>query len=69
MQAMANMTPEERGQQMMQQFGGAQMNRVMRDRVMNSTPEQRAARRGPGGPGGPGGGAGGGPGGRGGGPR
>jgi hypothetical protein len=58
MQAMANMTPE----QLMQQFaqrGGAQMDKMNRDRLLNSTPEQRAARRPPGGPGGGPGGPGG----------
>jgi hypothetical protein len=60
MQAMANMTPEERMQQFAQRGGGAGMDKMNRDRIMNSTPEQRAARRGgpgggPGGPGGPGG--------------
>ncbi len=62
---MQNMTPE----QMRDRFTGqnaAAMNKMMRDRVMNSTPEQRAQqgqRRGggPGGGRGPGGGAGGGP--------
>jgi hypothetical protein len=55
MQAMANMTPEERMQQFAQRGGGPGMDKMNRDRIMNSTPEQRAARRGPGGPGGPGG--------------
>ena len=52
MQAMANMTPEERMQQFAQRGGGAQMDRMNRDRLLNSTPEQRAARRPPNGPGG-----------------
>ena len=49
MQAMANMTPEQRTQQFTQR-GGQQMDRMNRDRLLNSTPEQRAARRGPVGP-------------------
>ena len=62
MQAMANMTPEERMQQFAQRGGGPGMDKMNRDRIMNSTPEQRAARRGPGGgPGGPGPGGFGGP--------
>jgi hypothetical protein len=70
MRDMQNATPE----QMRERFTGqnsAAMNQMMRDRVMNSTPEQRAQmgqRRG-GGPGGPGGGRGPGGGGPGGGPR
>ena len=55
MRTMANMTPEERMQQFAQRGGGPGMDRMNRDRLMNSTPEQRAARRGPGGPGGSGG--------------
>ena len=67
-----NMTPEERTARMAQQGGGgggggrggmnaAGMDKMMRERVLNSTPEQRARMGGPGGGrrgggGGPGGG-------------
>ena len=43
MQEMANMTDEQRRNRFMQLNGGAgQMDKMMRDRIMNSTPEQRA---------------------------
>lgn len=44
MQAMANLTPEQRREQMAQRFGAnGQFDRNNRQRVLNSTPEQRAA--------------------------
>lgn len=59
MQEMANMTEEQRRERMAQMFGaGRSMNQMNRDRILNSTPEQRAemnkrfGQRGPGGPGG-----------------
>jgi hypothetical protein len=61
MQEMQNMTPEERAQRF-SQMGGGNMEKMNRDRILNSTPEQRARMRPPGGfggPGGPGGGGGG----------
>jgi flagellar biosynthesis GTPase FlhF len=43
MQALANLTPEQRREQMAQMFGAnRQMDRNVRQRVLNSTPEQRA---------------------------
>jgi hypothetical protein len=64
MQEMANMTDEQRRDRMMQ-MGGRNMSQMNRERLMNSTPEQRAQMsrrmRGPGGPGDPGGGGPGGP--------
>src|SRR6185369_7357285 len=60
MQEMQNMTPEERAARF-SQMGGANMERMNRDRILNTTPEQRARMRPPGGGfGGPGGGGGGG---------
>jgi hypothetical protein len=70
MREMQNATPEQMRDRFTSQNSAA-INQMMRDRVMNSTPEQRAQmgqRRG-GGPGGPGGGRGPGGGGPGGGPR
>lgn len=63
MEEMANLSPEERRARFQQMMGGQNIDRMMRDRLMNSTPEQRAQMdqrmrqmRGPGGgPGGPGG--------------
>ncbi len=64
---MQNMTPDQQREAMMRQMGGANISRMNRDRVMNSTPEQRAQMTqrmrqafeqvgsGGGGPGGPGG--------------
>ncbi len=55
---MANMTPEQRRDRMMN-MNGADMARMQRDRILNSTPEQRAqmsqrmSQRRAGGPGGP----------------
>ena len=66
MEDMANLTPEQRRDRFQQMMGGQNIDRMMKDRLMNSTPEQRAQMdqrmrqmRGPGGPGG--GGPGGGP--------
>ena len=59
MQEMRDMTPEQRAQRFSQMggpMGGPRMDKMMRDRVLTSTPEQRARMMGPGGPGrGPGG--------------
>ncbi len=60
MQELANMTDEERRNRMMQMGGGARaIDQMNRNRILNSTPEQRAEMnrrmgqmRGPGGPGG-----------------
>jgi hypothetical protein len=43
MEALANLAPEQRREQMAQMFGAnRQMDRNNRQRVLNSTPEQRA---------------------------
>ncbi|HUR21732.1 MAG TPA: hypothetical protein VMZ90_13030, partial [Vicinamibacterales bacterium] len=43
MEEMANLTPEQRRDRMMQMGGGpANMNRMMQERLLNSTPQQRA---------------------------
>ena len=59
MDDMANLTPEQRRERFQQMMGGQNIDRMMKDRLMNSTPEQRAQMdqrmrqmRGPGGPGG-----------------
>ena len=57
MQEFANLTPEQRAQRF-GQMNGAQMSQMQRDRLLGSTPEQRAQMnrmRGPSGGGGPGG--------------
>ena len=58
MQEMQNMTPEQRAQRF-SQMGGGNMEKMNRDRILNTTPEQRARMRPPGGPGGGGRGPGG----------
>jgi len=58
MQEMANMTDEQRRERMAQMFSGGRADQMNRQRLLNSTPEQRAqmdqrmGQRGPGGPGG-----------------
>jgi hypothetical protein len=58
MQEMANMTDEQRRERMGQMFSGGRADQMNRQRLLNSTPEQRAqmdqrmGQRGPGGPGG-----------------
>lgn len=58
MQEMASMTDEQRRERMAQMFSGGRVDQMNRQRLLNSTPEQRAqmdqrmGQRGPGGPGG-----------------
>jgi hypothetical protein len=42
MEDMANLTPEQRRDRFQQMMGGQNIDRMMKDRLMNSTPEQRA---------------------------